>query len=184
MVLIESHSVPNVPQNRRFVDYAIGIFERFTTRNAVKKAIIRGELHHNGKPAKTGTWIQPNDQIDWVDPEKHIPKAYPIDIPIVYEDDFFAVVLKPSGLVTSGNQHATLVNALIGKLKDSSQKDAYKWGRPVHRLDAATSGLVIVAKAANAHQHIQRQFEQRTIHKTYHAVVQGDCASSVVSTLR
>jgi len=143
------------------------------TKNAVKKAIKRNALRINGQFADTGIWVKDGDLIELVDPQIKPPKEFDLEIPIVYDDEFLAAVYKPSGLVVSGNQHRTLTNALVGKLKESNEPDAYQWGHPVHRLDAATSGLVLVAKTAKAQRGLGKLFENRSINKTYHAVVQG-----------
>lgn len=181
MLLIKQHRVEGVSEPMRFIDYCLGVFPELPTRNSLKKAIKRGELRLNGKIAETGNWVNNDDLIDLVDPQNKTPKAFPLDIPVVYEDDFFAVVNKPSGLVVSGNQHRTLVNSLIGKLKLSDAPDAFGWGKPVHRLDGPTSGLVIVAKTNEAHRLLGKLFEERRISKTYYAVVQGKCKLTEVT---
>ena len=164
----------------RFVDYAIGLFPQVTTKSAVKKAIKRGEFYHNDSRALSGAWIQPGDKIVLVDTEKYIPQAFPLEIPLVYEDEFIAVVNKPSGLIVSGNQHRTLVNCLVDQLGVSSELDAFKWGKPVHRLDYATSGLVVIAKTASAHDALGRMFSNRLVKKGYLAIVQGEVSSQFI----
>jgi len=56
----------------------------------------------------------------------------------------------------------------------SSQKDALKWAKPVHRLDNATSGLVIMSKTATFHREMAKLFENRKVEKTYHAITTGE----------
>ena len=74
--------------------------------------------------------------------------------------------------MVSGNLHRTLTNSLIGK-HVSEHEDAYKWVRPVHRLDAATSGLVLFAKTRSFHRYASDLFTNRKIDKFYSAIVQG-----------
>ncbi|MFT5778830.1 MAG: 23S rRNA pseudouridine1911/1915/1917 synthase [Crocinitomicaceae bacterium] len=182
MIILEKYRVEHIPEAIRLIDYCIGLFPQLPTRNAVKKSIKRKELFHNDQLALTGTWMKTDDEITLVDQETTVPKAYPMEIPVLYEDAFIAVVHKPSGLVVSGNQFRTLVNILVTNLTKSREKDAYKWARPVHRLDSATSGLVIVAKTAKAHARLGELFENRAIDKTYSALVQGKPSHQEIST--
>lgn len=173
MIILESHTVSEAISNVRLVDYCIGLFPQLPTRNAVKKAMKREEIVLNKEVGRTGLWVKQFDVIEFVDPRKKLPKPFPLKIDVVHEEDSFAVVLKPAGLVVSGNLHRTLENALIDQLQKSEAPDAIKWARPVHRLDGATSGLVILAKTLSAHHHFGKLFAERTIKKEYHAIVQG-----------
>ena len=76
-------------------------------------------------------------------------------------------------MVTSGNRFKTLRNALVGQLSQSSHVDALDQAQPVHRLDAATSGVVLLAKTASARQQLFAQFESRSIEKNYLAICSG-----------
>ncbi len=174
MISLITHTVSETLSDVRLVDYCIGLFPQTPTRNAVKKAMKRGEIMHNSIIGTTGAWVNVNDRIELVDPQTKKPKPFPLEIEIIYEDDAFAVVNKPSGLVINGNQFRTLENALMDQLKKSQSLDALKWGRPVHRLDSATSGLVIIAKTFEAHHKFGKFFLSREIKKQYHAIVQGE----------
>ncbi len=171
MIILNEHVVDRLETKIRFVDYCIGIFPQIMTKNAVKKAIKRKELLINGQLGTSGYWVVSGDLIQLIDAENRIPKPFPLDVPVVYEDDFLVVVNKPAGLSVSGNLHRTLENAMVGKVKLSSQADANKWAKPVHRLDLATSGLVILSKTAEAHRKLAKMFENRSIEKEYHAVI-------------
>lgn len=173
MIELERHLVADVAIHTRFVDYCVGLFPQVITRSAVKKAIKKGDFLHNDVTAETRTWIEVGDVVKLIDQQNRIPKSFPLTIEVIMQDEHFAIVNKPSGLVVSGNQHRTLVNALVDDLELSKELDAYKWGKPVHRLDSATSGLVIIAKTALAHASFGKMFENREIRKTYIAIVQG-----------
>ncbi|MFT6244715.1 MAG: RluA family pseudouridine synthase [Salibacteraceae bacterium] len=173
MIKIHSHTVLKVDAPIRLVDYVIGVFPQVMTKNAVKNSLKRKELLINSKRAESGVWIKEGDIIEYVDPQNRIPKEFPLDIEVVFSDDYILVVNKPSGLVVSGNQFRTLENALVNSIKLSSQEDALKWAKPVHRLDSATSGLVLLAKTAMAHRKLSSMFKEKTIEKKYRAVVQG-----------
>ncbi|MFT6500031.1 MAG: RluA family pseudouridine synthase [Crocinitomicaceae bacterium] len=173
MIKIHSHTVVKINAPIRLVDYVIGIFPQVMTKNAVKNSLKRKELLINSKRAESGIWIKEGDIIEYVDPQNRIPKEFPLEVVIVFEDDYLLVVNKPSGLVVSGNQFRTLENSLVNSIKLSSQEDALKWAKPVHRLDSATSGLVLLAKTASAHRKLSSMFKEKTIEKKYRAVVQG-----------
>lgn len=173
MIKIHSHTVLKVDAPIRLVDYVIGVFPQVMTKNAVKNSLKRKELLINFKRAESGFWIKVGDIIEYVDPQNRIPKEFPLDIEVVFSDDYLLVVNKPPGLVVSGNQFRTLENALVNSIKLSSQEDALKWAKPVHRLDSATSGLVLLAKTAEAHRKLSSMFKDKTIEKKYRAIVQG-----------
>lgn len=173
MIQIDKHIVFKLPTKIRLVDYVIGVFPQLMTKNAVKKALKRNELLLNDQLATSGHWMVVGDELTLVDNENRIPKPFPLEVPVVFEDDYFLVVNKPSGLVVSGNIFRTLENAMVGKVQPSKQKDAFKWAKPVHRLDSATSGLIILSKTARFHREMAKLFEQRLVKKTYHAIVTG-----------
>lgn len=177
---MDSCTVSGLTEPQRFVDFAIGLFEGFGTRNAVKKGIQRNRFYLNGNFPQTGTWVNNGDVIDLLlDSRK--PKAYDLRIEIVYEDEFLAVVNKPAGLRVNGNAFKTLENCLIDQLKPSNQTDALSWGIPVHRLDIPTSGLVIFAKTSLARRILGEMLENREISKTYHAIVHGKPENQIIS---
>lgn len=182
MIVVETHNVPEVIVPIRLVDYCIGVFAQTPTKNAVKKAMKRGELMYNSSIATSGAWMKENDVIQLVDPQSKLPKPFPLTIDIIHEEDAFALVFKPAGLVINGNQFRTLENALIDQVSKSESPDALKWGRPVHRLDSATSGLVIIAKTLEAHRKFGDLFSNRQIKKRYHAIVQGRPQNQLIST--
>lgn len=173
MIVIDKHIVDNLTEKIRFVDYCIAIFPQLMSKNAVKKAIKREELYINNAIATSGHWMVTGEEILLVDNERKLPKPFPLEIPIVFEDEFLLIVNKPSGISVSGNLHRTLENALIGKVELSKEKDANKWAKPVHRLDHATSGLVLLSKTATAHRRLAKMFESKAIKKEYHAIITG-----------
>ncbi|NBC06847.1 MAG: RluA family pseudouridine synthase [Bacteroidetes bacterium] len=173
MQLLESHTVPPGTAPTRLSDYLAGKLAAIPSRKGVKKAIKRGAVQVEGKVATTAHWVKPGERITLYDLQPTPPKPFPLDIPIIYEDDYFAVVDKPAGLPVSGNQYRTLVNALVGQAAPSPLPDALPWAMPVHRLDAPTSGLVAVAKCRSAQLALGQAFEAREVKKTYLALVGG-----------
>ncbi len=173
MFTLKTHHVKNVLESNRLSDYTCGIFNALPSRKSVKKAIKRGEIRLNGEIAQTGTWVKENDIIELIDLELTPPKQYNLDLEVVFEDDYLAVINKPAGIVVSGNQFKTIANSLQGNVSLSTQEDALKWVKPVHRLDNPTSGLLIIAKTAKALVDLGKQFENKAITKKYKAIVVG-----------
>lgn len=173
MLQVETHKVPEDAHPQRLSDYAIGLFNTLPSRKSLKKAIKRGEILVNGEVAGTGHWVQAGETLTLIDLETNPPKDYDLQLEVVYEDEYLAVIKKPAGIVVSGNQFRTIYNALGGNLQPSQQEDALRWPRPVHRLDQPTSGLLLVAKTATALIKLGQLFEHRNILKQYQAVVMG-----------
>lgn len=77
-------------------------------------------------------------------------------------------------LIVSGNKLKSIVNALPSNLKMSTQKDMLVAPQPAHRLDFATSGLLVVAKTKTALLELHSLFKNKNITKVYHAVTVGE----------
>ncbi|WP_442943612.1 RluA family pseudouridine synthase [Nitrospirillum sp. BR 11752] len=110
-------------------------------------------------------------------PEAAVPMAQDIPLTIVFEDDDLLVIDKPAGMVVhpaAGNPDGTLVNALLFRCGERlSGIGGVRRPGIVHRLDKDTSGLMVVAKTDRAHTGLSAQFADRTLSRTYHAVVWG-----------
>ncbi|NNE15968.1 MAG: RluA family pseudouridine synthase [Saprospiraceae bacterium] len=128
----------------------------------------------NGRKAHSGDYINSSDLISILEDDsiKHKPIFEKI-IKVLFEDDHLAVVEKPAGLLTSGNQKATLANCLPFNLKKSELDNALIRPYPVHRLDYATSGLMIIAKTNQSIISLSDKFKNKEIKKTYLAVTIG-----------
>lgn len=110
-------------------------------------------------------------------PEPAEPEAQDIALDIVFEDKDMLVINKPPGLVVHpapGNRDHTLVNALLAHC-GVTLSGIGGVARPgiVHRLDKDTSGLMVVAKNDMAHQKLSAQFADRSLSRTYQALVHG-----------
>jgi 23S rRNA pseudouridine1911/1915/1917 synthase len=96
-----------------------------------------------------------------------------IDLPVLYEDDDCVVIYKPVGVLSHSkgafNPEATVATWLRSRLKGLSGER----GGIVHRLDRATSGVMICAKNPEALSWLQKQFATRNVKKTYAAVIKG-----------
>jgi 23S rRNA pseudouridine1911/1915/1917 synthase len=144
------------------------------TRSFAIKLIIDGKVKVNGEiVTKAGHKMHQGDLVD-VDHDEALFKNIPsIELPVLYEDDDCVVIVKPAGLLTHSkgafNPEATVATWLRGRLRSMEGERA----GIVHRLDRATSGVMICAKTPEAHAWLQKQFSQRRVKKTYFAVVPG-----------
>jgi 23S rRNA pseudouridine1911/1915/1917 synthase len=148
------------------------------SRSVMQKVIDAHAVHVNDQPVKASYKVREGDVIRAWLPELSDDAAEPEDIPltVVYEDAAFTVVNKPAGMVThpaKGHWTGTLVNALQFHYDTLSTVAGANRPGIVHRLDRDTTGLLLVAKDDLAHRQLAAQFEQRTIHKEYLALVSG-----------
>jgi len=173
MDIIRVHTVPEGSAPARLGDYAIGLFPELPSRNAAKKAIKRGELLVDGAPAGTGRWVGPGARVELLEGQGKAPVPYRLALGVHYEDGHLAVVEQPPGLVVMGNRFKTAENALAGNLAPSPREDALASPRPVHRLDARTGGLLLIAKTRSALIELGRAMENREVEKRYRAVLAG-----------
>jgi len=170
LLQIESYTVPLLTEKIRLSDFKAGTFTSLTSRKAFKNAIKKGLVKINGKVGQTGDYLLGGETITIYKDLKIVPKPkIDIDVAVLYEDDYLAVVNKPAGIVVSGNKKWTLENALQGNLKASTQQDAIA-PEPIHRLDYPTSGALLIGKTASSVQALNELFKNRTIEKTYIAV--------------
>jgi len=171
--VLETFRVPPDAHRERLDRVALGAFAAYPSRASTRKAAKRGELKVNGVPRRGVHWVDPGDLVERLQPEAD--RAPPLRIPlqVVHEDDHLAVVVKPGGLATSGPLAATVVRALPFNLTRSTAPDALVRPHPVHRLDAPTMGLLVVAKTAAAHMVLGAAFAERRVDKEYRALVTG-----------
>lgn len=116
-------------------------------------------------------------EVTWL--PKQAPRIEPVNVPdlgIVHDDEDIVVVDKPVGVAAHpsvGWTGPTVLGALAGAGFRVSTSGASERAGIVHRLDAGTSGLMVVAKSERAYTELKRQFHDREVTKIYHAVVQG-----------
>lgn len=170
--------IPDVYQKKRLDAYLAEVLTGKYSRQEIKSCIVRGFISVNGKPGLPKTMVGKGDVISGeLDAEREsTAKGEAIPLKVVFEDNYLIVIDKAAGMVVhpgAGNPTGTLVNALLGRGGELSSVGGV--GRPgiVHRLDKATSGLLVVAKTNGAHRKLQSQFESRTVTKIYLALVRG-----------
>jgi 23S rRNA pseudouridine1911/1915/1917 synthase len=154
------------------------------SRARVQQLIAKGEVLVNAAAAKASLRLKGDEQVTVTGPP-HAPPlraiAEAIALDIVYEDDDLAIVNKPAGMMVHAGAGATddvrnrgtLVNALLHHFGTLSAVGGELRPGIVHRLDRATSGLMVVAKNDESHRRLAKQFSGREVHKTYIALVHG-----------
>lgn len=148
------------------------------SRNKIQKLINDNNILVNGKSVKASYIVRVDDLIECDFEYKEKIDILPEDIPldIVYEDDDLLVVNKPSGMVVHpavGNYSHTLVNALMYHCNNLSQVNGVIRPGIVHRIDADTSGLLLVAKNDIAHVDLAKQISEKSVKREYIALVDG-----------
>ncbi len=156
------------------------------SRSFAHKLINDGKVTINGKPAtKAGTKIRYGEVVEI----NYEPGAFvipEIELPILYEDEDCVVIIKPIGLLSHSkgafnpepSVGTWLHNRLDDKLRASDADQPNQRAGIVHRLDRATSGVMICAKTPEALTALQKQFAQRRTKKIYSAVVAGELAEA------
>lgn len=189
---------------KRLDAFLAGKIEKWS-RSRLKKLIDDGDVMVNEKPSKASYKLSENDAVEVELTEIPAASFEPEDIPleIVYEDEFLAVINKPSGMVVhpgAGVFSGTLANAIAHHFKfqisdyesqesddsenENSELDDEEIRNPksaiqnrigiVHRLDKDTSGLIVVAKNQETHEALTGQFQNREVYKSYVALVHGE----------
>ncbi len=147
-----------------------------TSRSFIQYLIKTGNILINEKESKKNYILKGNEEITVnliADPATYV-EAEEVPFEVLYEDPEFLIISKPSGIITHpvGRQRKkTLLQGLLFKYPELKHWPGL--GKPglVHRLDRETSGIMIVARNATAQKNIMKQFEKRTVSKTYLAVV-------------
>lgn len=142
------------------------------SRAALSKLFEKGLVTHKGKALKPGARILSDVVLDADLSSLQVSDAT-IDLPILYEDDNILVINKPAGILahTQGafNPEATVATFLRKHVTELTGERA----GIVHRLDRPTSGVMVCAKNPKAMSFLQKQFADRTVEKTYTAIIEG-----------
>ena len=147
------------------------------TRSKIQKMIDNDCILVNGKSIKSSYTLKENEKIEVKDYEENtdiLPENIPLDI--YYEDEDLIVVNKPSGMVVHpapGNYTGTLVNALMYHTNNLSTVNTSVRPGIVHRIDADTSGLLLVAKNDKAHNILAEAIQKKEVVREYIALVEG-----------
>lgn len=151
------------------------------SRTDVQRLIRSGAAVLNGQPATTpSTRLNSGDVVEFDSPWNGIPDPRPIpqhlEFRVVYEDEHIIVVDKPAGLAVhagAGRKDGTLVNGLLERYPDLAELEPIERPGIVHRLDADTSGLMVVARTAESASALSTAIKERDVDRRYVAMVVG-----------
>ncbi len=145
---------------------------------AIGPLIAAGALTINGRVGRIADPVTATDVVEVVGPLDNALVPSPMTLPIAYEDDDLIVVDKPAGMHVhpiGPYREDTVINALLTYAGARSDHPWARWRpRPAHRLDRATSGLLIVAKHAETHDALRLAFERDDVQRRYRATVEGN----------
>ncbi|WP_066362144.1 RluA family pseudouridine synthase [Herbidospora mongoliensis] len=150
------------------------------SRTRAAELIFDGDVLVDGSPAAKSDRVTAGSWLDVTIPapaSAPMPVAEPVPgMTIIYEDDDIIVVNKPIGVAAHpsvGWTGPTVIGGLLGTGRRVSTSGAAERQGIVHRLDANTTGCMVVAKSERAYTLMKRAFKERTVEKRYHALVQG-----------
>ena len=163
------------------LDWLVAFRVSALTRSQAAALIQHGQITVNNLPKKPGYRLHAKDEISGriPPPAGTVVKPEPLALDILHEDDDVIVLNKPAGVVVHpapGHASGTLVNALLYHCPTIGPIGGELRPGIVHRLDKDTSGILVVAKNADAHAHLASQFAARSIRKIYLAVLFGEMA--------
>ena len=164
---------------QRLDRYLVSSVEHIS-RNQIQILIDEGRVRVGGFAKKASHRLEEGETVIVEVPEQKLVGVEPENIPldVVYADEQIAVINKPAGMIVhpgAGEDTGTLVAALLhhfGPEKLSTLGGPLRPGI-VHRLDKATSGLIIVALTDAAHEKLVEEFRERRVEKTYAALLHG-----------
>ena len=168
--------------NGRRLDAVVSSHIHACSRSMAASLIVSRQILVDGCSKKPGYRVKTGEHIVGQIPAP-VPVAFQpeaIDLCILYEDAHLVVINKQPGLVVHpapGHLSGTLVNALLYHCPDLKGIGGELRPGIVHRLDRDTSGTMVVAKTAAAHEALADQFKNRRVKKTYLALVHGKMAS-------
>ena len=153
--------------------------ERFPdlSRSVLQRWLDQGQITVDGEVATRKTKAVPGAKVQIVPASPPPSKALPQDLPlrIVYEDEHLIAIDKAAGMVVHpapGHPDGTLVNALLHHSNPLGGEEETRPGI-VHRLDKDTSGVMIAAKSARAHEELIKMFQRHDLQRTYQAIAVG-----------
>ncbi|GAA0330336.1 RluA family pseudouridine synthase [Oceanobacillus sp. FSL W7-1293] len=175
---VNQHTVTETEHKKRVDKILADVLHEYS-RSQIQGWIEEGNVKLNGEAVKANQKCQTGESLTWEIPETKPLVLEPENIPldIVYEDEDLLVVNKAKGMVvhpSAGHHTGTLVHALLYHCTDLSGINGVERPGIVHRLDMDTSGLLVVAKNDYAHQYLSEQLQEKTLKRTYEAIVHGE----------
>ncbi|MDD3392620.1 MAG: RluA family pseudouridine synthase [Bacilli bacterium] len=173
---MKEYKIDTINANKRIDSFLMANTD--FSRSKIQELIKDGNVLVNNVMTKNSYKIKENDLITLKEPELKqldlVPEDMPLDI--VYEDNDVIIVNKANGVVVHpalGNNNHTLVNGLLYHSKKLSDVNGEFRPGIVHRIDAYTTGLLMIAKNNKAHELLAKQLEEKTTYRKYVALVWG-----------
>ena len=173
---MQNYIVNEESSGQRVDNYLIEILG--FSRSKIQKMLKSDSIKVNGTSVKNSYQLKEKDEItvgEYLQDEMNV-NPEKMDLDIVYEDDDIIIINKANGIVVHpavGNNKGTLVNGLMYHSNELSTLNGQFRPGIVHRIDAYTTGLLMVAKNDKAHELLSKQLEQKTTHRKYWALVWG-----------
>ena len=165
--------VPDAAAGERLDRYLAGLAE-IGSRTLAERLLAAGDVRVDGAVRQKSHRLAGGEEVEFEPPARDDAPlvAEEMQLRIAYDDEHLLVVDKPAGLVVHpapGHATGTLVHGLVGVAGGGEEE------RPgiVHRLDRDTSGLMVVARTAEAHRRLERLVRRRKLERGYLALVCG-----------
>lgn len=166
-------SIVNQTDKSVRADVLLASFYPQYSRAALTKLFDMNLIQKNSVVIKPGEKVQPNISISAdISPIEQVADV--IDIPIIYQDNNIVVVNKPVGMISHARGKYWDEASVASFIRDKISGMEGERAGIVHRLDRATSGVMVCAKNTNTMSFLQKQFSKRSVQKTYIAIVNGD----------
>jgi len=161
--ITEEHGVVRVDK------HLANLFPEYS-RSALAKLFTIKLIKLKGEPIEAGYKLRPGAVVEYdLGPLQEKPEVIPL--PIIYEDDNVLVVDKPAGIISHARGKFWQEASVASFIRDRISGMTGERGGIVHRLDRATSGVMICAKNEETLKYLQKQFHDRKVQKTYVAVI-------------
>ena len=156
-----------------------------STRSFVREACAAGAVKVNGRPAEKGRKLKGGETVEvaWLAEaaDNRVAPDRAVQARAIFEDDALLAFDKPAGMPVqplSRNETGTLMNGVVARWPEVADVgDGPLMAGALHRIDAGTSGLVLVARTRQAFESMRGQFSARMVEKTYLALVEGSVAA-------
>lgn len=161
--ITEEHGVVRVDK------HLANLFPEYS-RSALAKLFTIKLIKFKGEPIEPGYKLRPGAVVEYdLGPLQEKPEVIPL--PIIYENDDVLVVDKPAGIISHARGKFWQEASVASFIRDRISGMSGERGGIVHRLDRATSGVMICAKNEATLKFLQKQFHDRKVNKTYLAVI-------------
>ncbi|MBX2816031.1 MAG: RluA family pseudouridine synthase [Saprospiraceae bacterium] len=175
---LQEFRVPEALAGHRLRKVLPVLMEKQLSRGQIRHCIETGRLTVNeATVVSSGRTMLKDDVIKIMESGTMAPKQFRANIPTVYEDQDLVVFDKPAGWITAGNGFRTVENTLTWNTSQDPLTGLNR-ARHIHRLDAATSGVLMFAKTSAALEWHHRMFREHCVQKEYHALCTGYVVSS------